>query len=92
MDQIHNEIRRLQNLLKDQLDDRESDISRNLQEEIQRLEDEAEMNKHPKTLESRVNSVIDMLEEGADAGVLDHHDADEFVDQFREIIQKLRKL
>jgi hypothetical protein len=92
MDQIHKQIMQVQYRCNDWIDDHNAPISRSLKNEVQRLEDEAQVNKNPKSVESRVKSVIQILEEAGNSGAMSSNHADELIDQFDHIVQQLRKL
>lgn len=92
MDQIHSKVLNLQNRCRDWVDDPSASVSRSLQQEVQRLEDETQSSKNPKSLEGRVRSVIRLLQQAAQSGAMSHSHADELVDQFEDLIQELRKI
>lgn len=92
MDDLYKQIVSFQRRVNDWLDDRSSAAARSLQQEVQRLEDDAQVRKNPDSIESRVKSVMRLLEQAADQGAMSHHHADELVDQcedFRRTLQKL---
>ena len=92
MEQIYKTIVALQHRTKDWMDEANSPAGRAVLHEIQKLEDEAQMKKNPRSLEHRVKSVIRMLESAGNEGAMDHHHADTLVNQFEEIQNQLRKL
>ncbi len=92
MDQIHKEIIDFQHKLRDYIDDRSSSVAQALEQEVQRLEDDAQVNKNPRSVEERVKNIMRMLEQAAEAEVMTSAHADELGDcceDFRKELQKL---
>ena len=92
MDTIYKDIRRFQNKCNDCIDDRSASSARALQKEVQRLEDEAQVGKNPKSLENRVKSVMSKLDQVGKAGAMSHGDVSALENQCESFIQKLRRL
>lgn len=92
MDHLYKEIIAFQRKSNDYLDDPTHSLAQQLKQEVQRLEDEAQVGKNPRTLEERVKSVIRILEEVGNDKIMSHNHADELADMCEEFIQDLRKL
>lgn len=92
MDELYKEIVALQHRCNDYIDDPSSNTARQLQQEVQRLEDEAQVRKNPRSIENRVKQVIGLLEQAGDEEVMSHGHADELIDRCRELREELQKL
>lgn len=92
MDQFYNQVVQFQRRANDWLDDRSSSVSRSLQTEIQRLEDDVQVKKNAKTIEARVVSVMRQLSQAGRDGVMDHAHIDELIQQCERFRQQLRKM
>ena len=58
MDQIYKEIVRLQYKCNDYIDNHSASSAQSLKQEVQRLEDETQVNKNPISLENRIESIV----------------------------------
>jgi hypothetical protein len=92
MDHLHNEIIAFQRRVNDHLDDPSHPIAQSLRQEVQCLEDDAQTNKNPRSVENRVKQVVQLLEKAGEEKVMSSGHADEMIDQCEEFIQELRKL
>ncbi len=92
MDQLYREIVSFQHRVNDYTDDTSTNISRALKQEVQRLEDEAQVGKNPRSLEDRVKQVIQLLHEAGEAGSMSPRHADELKDQCEDFRRELQKL
>lgn len=92
MDQLYKEIVSLQHRCNDYIDDNTTNVARSLRQEVQRLEDEAQTGKNPRSLEDRIKQVIRLLEQAGEDETISHGHANELVDQCEDLRQKLQKL
>ncbi len=84
---------RMQHKFRDMLDDKSQPVARTLENEIQRIVDEFEMNKNPRSIEERIKQLQRMLKD-VDRGtppVMDNRDADFLHDNFEHLRMSLRK-
>lgn len=92
MDQLYKRIVAFQHKCNDYIDDHSHAVARSLKNEIQRLEDEAQVRKHPRSLESRVKQVIQQLEHAGRQGVMSPGHASELLrvsENFREELRSM---
>ena len=92
MDKLYKDILKFQRTCRDCIDDRSASSARALENEVQRLEDEAQVQKNPKSLENRTQSVIKHLKKVRSDGAMSHHDVDMLEKQCEAFIQRLRKM
>ncbi len=92
MDHLYKQIVAFQFKVKDYTDDPSHHVAQSLKQEVQRLEDEAQVRKNPRSLEDRVKRVIRILEEAGEAEVMDHHHAEELIERCEDFRQDLRKM
>lgn len=92
MDQLYKQVVAFQHRTNDWIDDSSHPLSRSLQQEVQRLEDEVQVQKNAHSLEDRVKQVRRLLEDAGREGVMSHPHADELADQCEDFINELRKL
>ncbi|MGI9027997.1 MAG: hypothetical protein ACR2FM_04125 [Candidatus Saccharimonadales bacterium] len=92
MDQLYKEIVSFQHRCKDDMDDRSHPIGRSLEKEVQRLEDEAQAQKNPHSIEDQVQVVMRLLHQAGDNNVMSHNHADELIRQCEDFRKKLQKL
>lgn len=92
MDHLYKEIVRFQSRVKDWTDDPSHHLAQTLKQEVQRLEDEAQVRKNPRSLEDRVKSIIRMLEKVGEDDVMSHHHVEELIEQCEDFRKDLRKL
>lgn len=93
MDQLYKQIVQFQGRCNDYIDDPSAHVSKTLQQEVQRLEDEAQVGKNPASLEGRVKSIIRLLEDAGENEAMSQGHVNQLIDQcesFREHLQKLR--
>lgn len=92
MDEFYKEVVAFQRRVNDYIDDLNITAGRSLQQEVQRLEDDVQTRKNPRSIEDRVKQIMRNLEHAAEAGAMSPGHADELKDQseeFRRILQKL---
>lgn len=91
---LYNMVRNLEFKVKDALDDPGSSSAVSLRNEIQRLEDEFEQQKSPRSLEDRVKSIMNMLEvpRSAQGSYMSVDDAVMFHDAFEDLRRAIRGL
>lgn len=92
MDELYKKIVSFQHRCNDYIDDSSSNTARGLQQEVQRLEDDAQVGKNPRSLEDRVKQVIRQLEQASEDKVMTHSHADELIDQCEDFRRDLQKL
>lgn len=92
MDHLYKEIVTFQSRVNDQIDDHSHAIAKNLKQEIQRLEDEAQVRKNPRSLENRVKQIIRILEQAGHAEVMSHNHVHHFIEECEQFRRKLQKL
>lgn len=92
MDHLYKEILRFQHNVNDRLDDPSHNLAKSLKQEVQRLEDEAQVRKNPRSLEDRVKRIIRLLEEVGHAKVMSHHDVDDLIERCEDFRKDLRKM
>lgn len=93
MDQLYKSIVSFQHRTNDYIDDPSHHVAQSLKQEVQRLEDEAQVRKSAYSLEDRVKQVIRLLEQASEDEVMSHSHADQLIDEcedFRRELQKLR--
>lgn len=92
MDQLYKEIVAFQFKVNDRIDDPSHNLSRQLKQEVQRLEDEAQVRKNPRSLEDRVKNIIRILENAFETEIMSNHHISDLVNQCEDLRHKLRKL
>lgn len=93
MDSIYKQVQRLENDFKNRLDQPSHDRAQAIRQEIQRLMDDIELKKNPRSIEDRVKNLKRQLQElGYETLVMDYHHSEELKDQCDDIIQALRKV
>ncbi len=92
MDQLHREIIDLQRKWHDRLDDASHSVAREISSAIQRLEDDIQIKKNPRTLEDQVKAILQKLEnlKGTMAMSLSH--VGEFQQSFERMRTSLQRL
>jgi hypothetical protein len=90
---IYRDVQRLRFKLQDLIDDHAHALAQTLKNEIQRLEDEIEMNKKPRSLEDRIKSIQRQLVAVGDNGqVMNMEHADQLHDRLEDLRRALRSL
>ena len=92
MDQIYKEIVRLQYKCNDYIDNPSASSAQSLKQEVQRLEDETQVNKNPISLENKIESIVRILELCGESGAMSHSHVSELARFFEELREDLRKL
>jgi hypothetical protein len=90
MDEIYRQALELQHKLRDYLDQDAHPQARQLTADVQRLTDEIEMQKDPRTIEGRVKNIIRQLE-AQEGSVMSHGHADDLRDRCFDMCQALRE-
>lgn len=92
MDQIHKLIVQLQNKCNDCIDNKSALSARALQQSVQKLEDEAQVGKNPRSIEEQIKSVIQRLEDTEHDGAMSSGHVNELVNQCEHLREQIRKL
>lgn len=92
MENIYKQAVAMQFKFRDYLDDGRHPVAKQLQTEIQRLVDEIEMKKNPRSLEDRLKSIIRQLAAADGTPVMSNHHVDDLRDRCEDLQQSLRKL
>jgi hypothetical protein len=88
--EAYKEVQSLRFKLQDYLDDHAHAIAQSLKREVQRLEDEMEMSKSPRSLEDRIKGIQRQLQSAQGAMSVEH--ADWLHDRFESLKMSLRRL
>lgn len=91
MDDIYKQALDVQHKLRDYLDMDDDPAARQLTSDVQRLTDEIEMQKNPRTVEDRVKNIIRQLE-SLNGAVMSADHTDDLRDRCLDMCQDLRKL
>lgn len=92
---LYQEVQRLRFKLHDLLDDHRHPLAQTLKQEVQRLEDEMEMSKRPRSLEDRIKGIQQHLRRAQNDNQIDIMDIrhiDFFDDSFEGMRMNLRRL
>ena len=92
MQDIYKQIVAVQHKCRDYLDQPQAAAAQQLTKEIQRLEDEAQSNRNPRSLEDRIKGIIRLLDGLDDETVMDPHHVDDLRDRLEDIRNDVRKL
>lgn len=92
MQEIYKQAVAMQLKFRDYRDDRNHTLNRQLENEFQRLVDEIEMQKNPRSLEDRVKRLIGVLNSVDGSPAISNRDVDELKDRCENIRDSLRKL
>lgn len=92
MDEIHKSVLRFENKLKSSVDNWDNGVAQSLKSNIQRLIDEIEMQKNPRTLEERLKSLRQQIQNLSGDGIMDYAHQDELIDEVDNLIQAIRKV
>jgi hypothetical protein len=92
MQDIYKQAVAMQFKFRDYRDDKAHPLNRQLETEIQRLVDEIEMQKNPRTLEDRVRQLIRVLEGVDGSPAISNQHVDDLKDRCERIRDDLRKL
>ena len=91
---IYREVQKLRFKVQDLLDDPGHQLARALRAEVQRLEDEIEMSKKPRSLEDRIKLVqrhLVVAGEGGTNRIMDRQHADLLHDAFEDLRRTMRR-
>ncbi len=92
MDHFYKEIVKFQRRCNDVTDDPKSHTGQALKVAVQRLEDDVQVRKNPRSIEDQVKRVIELLEEAGKEQVISHHHVHELVEHCEEFRKELRKM
>ncbi len=92
MEQIHKDSIDVQRKFRDWLDDANHPMARQLERDIQRVEDDAQTNKNPRSVEDQVKRVISQLNSADGQGFMSDGHIDELKDRFENMRRQLQKL
>ena len=93
MEQMRNEVIRLQGKVRDMMDEPAHTAARRLNAEIQGLEDDLQVAKNKYTIEDRIKRIITILEgEARDARIMDYAHLAMFQNTFEDMRNKVRSL
>jgi len=91
---IYREVQKLRYKVQDLLDEPGHRLARTLRDEVQRLEDEIEMSKKPRSLEDRVKTIqrhLVLAGEGGENRIMNDEHADLLHDAFEDLRRSLRR-
>jgi len=91
MEQLHKDIVDLQRKWHDRLDDAGHSLARQVSSAIQRLEDDIQVKKNPRTIEDQVKRIIQQLDNLED-GIMGGHHVDELQQNFERMRVSIQKL
>jgi hypothetical protein len=89
MEDFHKDIFRMQDKLKQYIDDPSAAVARDITDNFQKLEDEVQVGKNVNTIRDRLK-IIRRLVESADGSVISHPDADAIEKWIDNALQKYR--
>jgi hypothetical protein len=92
MQEVYKQAIDMQHKLRDYIDDPSHSIVAQLKNEVQRLTDEIEVKKNPRSIEDRVKQIIRLLESAEETTAISRHHIDDLRDRCEDIRQDLRKL
>ncbi len=92
MDNVYKKVQNLHNRFKDTVDEPQAAIATSLRNDMQRLEDEIEMQKNKGTLEDRVKDIIRKLESHRNDSFMSYDDVKFLINRFDDLRQDIRKL
>lgn len=89
---IYKQVQSLRLKVQDLLDDHTHQLAQSLKREVQRLEDEIEMNKSPRSLEDKLKGIQRLLQTiENDTKIMNAHHADMLHDRFEDLRMTLRR-
>jgi mevalonate kinase len=92
MDELYEEVVSFQHKCKDYIGEPSHHLGQSVLQAAQRLEDDAQNQKNPRSIEDGVKQLMPLLEKAAEEGVISHSHADELVDSCEELRSSLQKL
>ena len=92
MDQLYKEIVNFQRRCNDYIDNPSDSAAQSLRQEVQRLEDDAQVKKNPRSIEDRVKQVIRQLESIKETQAMSPAHANELIDHCEHFRHQLQKL
>lgn len=92
MDHLYKQILTFQNKVKDYTDEPQSPAGQTLRQAVQRLEDDAQVRKNPRSIEDQVKRVIHALEHAGKEKAMSWHHVNYLVEQCEEFRGDLRKM
>lgn len=86
-------VRQLQHKIKDLMDHPNDAAARSLNQQVQRLEDDMEMGKHPGTLANNIEHIIRLLEhEAKDQRIMNYEHLDMFRKEFEHLHDAMKRM
>jgi hypothetical protein len=92
MDELYKEVVSLQHKCNDYIDNPSHSAAQSVRQAAQRIEDEAQTQKNPRSIEGSVQQLVSLLEKAAEEGAMSQGHASELVDRCEELRDRLRKL
>lgn len=92
MDQIYKDILSFQYKVNDRIDDHSHGLAKQLKQEVQRLEDEAQVRKNPRSLEDRVKRIVGILEGAFETDMMSNHHISDLINKCENFRHQLKKL
>lgn len=92
MQEVYKQAINMQHKLRDYIDDPSHSVVAQLKNEVQRLTDEIEMQKNPRSIEDRIKMIISLIESAEDTEAISRNHLDDLRDRCEDIRQDLRKL
>lgn len=92
MDEVYKRAIEMQYKLRDYIDDPSHNVVDELKNEVQRLTDEIESQKNPRSIEDRVKQIIKLLESAEETTAISQGHLDDLRDRCEDLRQDLRKL
>lgn len=92
MDHLYSEVLAFQHRNKDWIDVPNHPTGQALLQAVQRLEDDMQVRKNPRSIEDQVKRVIQALEKASHEKVMSHHHVDELIDECEDFRRQLKKM
>jgi hypothetical protein len=92
VEQLHRQIIDLQRKWRDHLDDPNNSGARQVDSAIQRLEDDIQTNKNPRSIEDQVKRLLQQLNSLENTSVMDNSHLNDLQRSFESMRDSLRKL
>lgn len=90
MQDFHKEVLRWQDRVNDWTDEPGHQLGRQLEKDMQRLEDDVQVNKSAHSIRDSLKRLRRLVEQAGDAEVMSHHHADEVIDWIDDSLRKIR--
>lgn len=92
MDHLYKQVLAFQHRVKDCTDDPKHPTAQALKQAVQRLEDDVQVRKNPRSVEDQVKRVIQALEHAGKSESMSHHHVDYLIEQCEDFRRDLRKM